>query len=70
VLFEVHPDTFLIDPVSIEAAINPKTKAIVTVHLFGKCADMKGIMDIAHGNNLFVIEYTAQANGTSYILLM
>lgn len=66
VLVEVNPDTFLIDPASIEAAITPKTKAIVPVHLFGQCADMEAIMDIAHRNNLFVIEDTAQAIGASF----
>lgn len=66
VLVEVNPDTFLIDPISIEAAITPQTKAIVPVHLFGQCADMEAILDIANRYNLFVIEDTAQAIGASY----
>ncbi len=66
VLVEVNPNTFLIDPLSIEAAITPQTKAIVPVHLFGQCADMEAILDIANRYNLFVIEDTAQAIGASY----
>ena len=66
VLVEVNPDTFLIDPASIEAAITPQTKAIVPVHLFGQCADMEGILKIANRHNLFVIEDAAQAIGASY----
>ena len=66
VLVEVNPDTFLIDPISIEAAITPKTRAIVPVHLFGQCADMEAIMEIANKFRLFVIEDTAQAIGSQY----
>ncbi len=66
VLVDVNPDTFNIDPASIEKAITPKTKAIVPVHMFGQCADMEKIMAIAHKHNLFVIEDTAQAIGADY----
>lgn len=66
VLVDVNPDTFEIDPKAIEAAITPKTKAIVPVHLFGQCADMEAIMDIANRHNLYVIEDTAQAIGAEY----
>lgn len=66
VLVEVNPDTFNIDPKAIEKAITPKTKAIVPVHLFGQCADMDEIMDIAKKHNLYVIEDTAQAIGAEY----
>jgi UDP-2-acetamido-2-deoxy-ribo-hexuluronate aminotransferase len=66
VLVDVYPETFNIDPSAIEAAITPKTKAIVPVHLFGQCADMESIMDIARKHNLFVIEDTAQAIGAEY----
>ncbi len=67
VLVEVNPDTFTIDPAAIEAAITPKTKAIVPVHLFGQCADMEAIMKIAAKHNLHVIEDNAQAIGADYI---
>lgn len=66
VLVEVDPNTFCIDPSAVEAAITPKTKAIVPVHLFGQCADMERILDIAKRNNLYVIEDLAQAIGAVY----
>lgn len=66
VLVEVDPDTFTIDPVAVERAITPRTRAIVPVHLFGQCADMAPIIDIAQKHNLFVIEDNAQAIGADY----
>lgn len=66
VLVDVDPDTFNIDPEAIERAITPRTKAIVPVHLFGQCADMDRIMDIANRYGLYVIEDNAQAIGASY----
>ena len=66
VLVDVDPNTFNIDPKSIEKAITPKTKAIVPVHLFGQCADMDAIMEIASKNNLFVIEDVCQAIGADF----
>ena len=66
VFFEVDKQTFCIDPVSIEKAITPKTKAIVPVHLYGHAADMEAIMDIANRHGLFVIEDNAQAIGCDY----
>jgi dTDP-4-amino-4,6-dideoxygalactose transaminase len=66
VLVDVHPDTFNIDPKAIKKAITSKTKAIVPVHLFGQCADMEAINDIAKENGLYVIEDTAQAIGADY----
>ncbi len=66
VLVDVDPDTFNIDPVALEKAITPKTKAIVPVHLFGQCANMDVIMAIAKKHNLFVIEDNAQAIGATH----
>lgn len=66
VLVDVDPDTFNIDPDAIERAITPKTKAIIPVHLFGQCADMHTIKQIAKEHNLFVIEDNAQAIGADY----
>ncbi|MBT8320081.1 MAG: DegT/DnrJ/EryC1/StrS family aminotransferase [Eudoraea sp.] len=66
VLVDVDPYTFNIDPVAVEKAITPKTKAIVPVHLFGQCADMDAIMEIAKKHNLFVIEDNAQAIGADH----
>ena len=66
VLVDVQWDTFNIDPEKIEEAITPKTKAIVPVHLFGQCADMARIMDIAVKYNLYVVEDNAQAIGARW----
>ena len=66
VLVDVYPGTMDIDVEAIERAITPKTKAIVPVHLFGQCADMERIMQLAEKHNLFVIEDTAQAIGSNY----
>ncbi|NVK27103.1 MAG: DegT/DnrJ/EryC1/StrS family aminotransferase [Flavobacteriia bacterium] len=66
VLVDVNPDTFLIDLDAVEAAITPKTKAIVPVHLFGQVANMEGLMEIAKKHNLKVVEDTAQAIGAEY----
>src|SRR6266487_7078305 len=55
--------TNCIDPSRIEAAITPKTKALVPVHLYGQCADMKAIRKIADKHNLLVIEDNAQGVG-------
>lgn len=66
VLVDVDPVTFNIDVNALEAAITPKTKAIVPVHLFGQCADMEPILEIAKKHNLAVIEDTAQAIGADY----
>lgn len=66
VLVDVEPDTFNIDVAAIERAITPKTKAIVPVHLFGQCANMDAIMDLAKKHDLFVIEDNAQAIGATY----
>ncbi|MEX0313239.1 MAG: DegT/DnrJ/EryC1/StrS family aminotransferase [Allomuricauda sp.] len=66
VLVDVEPDTFNIDPKAIEKAITSKTKAIVPVHLFGQCANMDAIMELAEKHNLYVIEDNAQAIGASH----
>ncbi len=66
VLVDVCPDTFNIDIKAIERAIGPKTKAIVPVHLFGQCAPMEAILDLAKKHGLFVIEDNAQAIGADY----
>lgn len=64
----VEPDerTYNIDPVSIEAAITPRTKAIMVVHLYGQPADMDPINAIARKHSLKVIEDSAQAHGARY----
>ncbi|MBN4084772.1 DegT/DnrJ/EryC1/StrS family aminotransferase [Flavobacteriaceae bacterium AH-315-B10] len=66
VLVDVNPDDFNIDIEAVKKAITPKTKAIVPVHLFGQCANMDAIMEIAEEHNLYVIEDNAQAIGATY----
>ncbi|MFH1297716.1 MAG: DegT/DnrJ/EryC1/StrS family aminotransferase [Bacteroidota bacterium] len=67
VLVDVDPGTFNIDPEAIKQAITPKTKAIVPVHLFGQCASMEEILEIARLHDLYVIEDNCQAIGADYI---
>lgn len=67
VLVDVEPDTFNIDPKAVEKAITPKTKAIVPVHLFGQCANMEALQEIADKHELFIIEDACQAIGADYI---
>ena len=66
VLVDVEEDTFNIDIKAIEKAITPKTKAIVPVHLFGQCANMDAVMELAEKHKLFVIEDNAQAIGATH----
>lgn len=66
VFVEVEKDSFCVDPAAIEAAITPKTKAIVPVHLYGQAANMDTIMEIANSHGLFVVEDNAQAIGSDY----
>ena len=66
VFADIDPDTFNIDPKKIEAAITPKTKAIIPVHLYGQPCDMDAIMDIAKRYDLYVIEDCCQAIGAEY----
>jgi UDP-2-acetamido-2-deoxy-ribo-hexuluronate aminotransferase len=66
VLVDVTADTFTLDPKAVEAAITPRTVAIVPVHLFGQCCQMEELMSIAEKHKLAVIEDTAQAIGANY----
>ena len=66
IFVDIDFDTFLIDPAKIEAAITPRTKAIVVVQLHGLCADMDAINAIAKKHNLYVIEDACQAHGAMY----
>jgi dTDP-4-amino-4,6-dideoxygalactose transaminase len=67
VLVDVYPDTFNIDIEAVKKAITPKTKAIVPVHLFGQCADMEPLLQLAKEHHLYVIEDNAQAIGADYV---
>jgi dTDP-4-amino-4,6-dideoxygalactose transaminase len=66
VLVDIDPRLFNMDPFAIEAAITPRTKAILPVHLYGQPADMAPIMEIAKRHGLVVIEDAAQAHGAKY----
>ena len=66
VFVDIDPVTFNIDVNRIEAAITPRTKAILPVHLFGQPADMDPIMEIARIHGLVVIEDAAHAHGAEY----
>jgi dTDP-4-amino-4,6-dideoxygalactose transaminase len=66
VFVDIDPQTFNIDSRTIEAAVTSRTKAIMPVHLFGQCADMGPIMEVARRRKLPVIEDAAQAIGSEY----
>ncbi|PTX50132.1 dTDP-4-amino-4,6-dideoxygalactose transaminase [Melghirimyces profundicolus] len=66
VLAEPDPHSYNIDPMKMEPHITSKTKAILAVHLYGQCADMDSITQIAKRYNLKVIEDAAQAHGAIY----
>lgn len=66
VLVEVDPETYLMDPVALEAAITPRTRAIVPVHLYGQTVDMDPLMRLAERHHLFVLEDACQAHGARY----
>ncbi len=66
VFVDIDPQTYCLDPIAVEKAITPKTKAIVPVHLYGQTADMEPLMAIANKHNIPVIEDNAQAIGGSY----
>lgn len=66
VLVDVDPNTYCIDTDKLKKAITSKTKAIIPVHLFGQCANMEAIMQIANEQQIAVVEDTAQTIGASY----
>ncbi len=66
VFVDIDPTTYTMDPAKIEAAITPRTKAIIPVHIQGCPADMDRIMEIADRHNLHVIEDACQAHGAIY----
>ena len=66
IFVDIDPETFLMDPDKIEAAITPRTKAIIVVQLHGLCDDMDKIVAIARKHNLKIIEDACQAHGALY----
>lgn len=63
VFVDIDPDALLLDPKLLAAAITPRTKAVVPVHLFGRPCDMRAVMKVAARHNLYVVEDAAQAFG-------
>jgi dTDP-4-amino-4,6-dideoxygalactose transaminase len=66
VLVDIDPRSYTMDPSKLEAAITPRSKAILPVHLYGQPADMDPIMEVARRHRLAVIEDAAQAHGAHY----
>ena len=66
VFVDVEPDTLTMDPAKLEAALTPRTKAIMPVHLYGQMADMDPIVAVAKRHGFHVIEDACQAHGAEY----
>jgi dTDP-4-amino-4,6-dideoxygalactose transaminase len=66
VFVDIDPSTYNVDPMQVENKLTSRTRAIMVVHLFGQCADMEALWDIAERNDLPIIEDAAQAIGAEY----
>jgi UDP-2-acetamido-2-deoxy-ribo-hexuluronate aminotransferase len=66
VLVDVLPDTFMLNPAAVQAALTPRTGAVLVVHLFGQCADLEGIKALCLLANVALIEDNAQALGATF----
>lgn len=66
VFVDILPDTYNLDPAACEAAITPRTKAIIPVHIAGQSADLESVMALAGRHHLAVIEDAAQAHGAEW----
>jgi dTDP-4-amino-4,6-dideoxygalactose transaminase len=66
VFVDIDPKTYNIDPARLAAAVTARTKAVIPVHLYGQCADMDPILEVARRHKLVVIEDAAQAIGAEY----
>jgi dTDP-4-amino-4,6-dideoxygalactose transaminase len=66
VFADCDPQSYTLDPAAAEAAITPRTRAIIPVHLFGQPADMDAFLTLAKKHNLFIVEDACQAHGAEY----
>lgn len=66
VFADIEPESFQLDPEAFQAAVTPRTRAVVPVHLFGRCAPMDRILAIAGAHGIAVVEDAAQAIGSTY----
>lgn len=66
ILVDIDPSTYTMDPVRLEERLSTRTRALVPVHLYGQCADMQSIGEIAHRRGLHVVEDCAQAHGATF----
>jgi dTDP-4-amino-4,6-dideoxygalactose transaminase len=66
VFVDISPRTYNLDPALVEAAITPRTKALLPVHLYGQPADLDPLLEIARRHQFFLIEDAAQAHGAEY----
>lgn len=66
VFVDIDPLTYTMDVAQVESRITPKTRAILPVHLYGQCADMDPLLEIARQHKLYVIEDACQAHGAEY----
>jgi dTDP-4-amino-4,6-dideoxygalactose transaminase len=66
VFVDIDPVTYNLDPFQVESKITPRTRAVMPVHLFGQCADMESLWNIAERHDLTIIEDAAQSLGAEY----
>ena len=66
VLVDIDPITYNLDPFQVESKVTPRTRAVLPVHLFGQCADMEPLWNLAERHDLLVIEDAAQSLGSEY----
>lgn len=66
VLVDIEPDYYTLDPDSLGKVVNPRTKAIIPVHLYGQPANLERVLEISKRHNLYVIEDCSQAHGAIY----
>ncbi|MHC4309795.1 MAG: DegT/DnrJ/EryC1/StrS family aminotransferase [Planctomycetota bacterium] len=66
VFVDIDPSSYTLDHRQAERAITPRTKAILPVHIYGQCADMDPLLELAHKHNLWIIEDACQAHGATY----